>query len=202
VDDLLERVDVEKRAFDLDEGWAYSNVGYLFVRQIIEKTVDDDIGAAIQTLVFDPLDIPSVRLAIEPSDREDIARGNKGRYHPGWLYHALLLATTLDYIHFLKGLMLGRLLSLRLLKILKTGHSIDGTWLDRPWEQAGYGLGLMTGTMSEVGRAFGHSGVGPDSVRAVYHFPDCRPPCTVAAFNESNNQGHNEWAVVRLPTQD
>ena len=76
VDDLLDRVEVEKRAFDSDEGWAYSNVGYLFVRQIIEKTVDEDIGAAIQTLVFDPLDIPSVRPAIEPSDLDNIAWGN------------------------------------------------------------------------------------------------------------------------------
>jgi len=122
-----------------------------------------------------------------------------GQYHPGWVYRALLVGTALDYIRFLKGLMLGRLLSLQLLNILNAGHSIDGTLPDRPWEQAGYGLGLMTGTMSEVGRTFGHSGVGPDSVSTVYHFPDCLPPCTVAAFNESNNQGHNERVVVRLP---
>jgi len=202
VDDLLERVDVEKRDFDPGEGWAYSNVGCLFVRQIIEKTVDDDIGAAIQTLIFDPLDIHSVRLAIEPSDLDDIAWGNKGRYHPGWVYHGLLVSTALDSVRFLKGLMLGQLLPLQLFNITKTGHSIDGTWPDRQWEQARYGLGLMTGTMSEVGRTFGHSGVGLHCVSAVYNFPDCRPPCTVAAFNESNDQGHDEWAVVRLATQN
>ena len=103
VDDLLERVDVEKRDFDPGEGWAYSNVGCLFVRQIIEKTVDDDIGAAIQTLVFDPLDIHSASLAIEPSDLYDIAWENKGRYHSGWVYHGLLVSTALDSVRFLKG---------------------------------------------------------------------------------------------------
>ena len=53
---------------------------------------------------------------------------------------------------------------------------------DRPWKTAGYGLGVMMDIETELGRCFGHSGEGPGSVCAVYHFPDCNPPRTVAAF--------------------
>ena len=201
VEELTEKVDPTNLDFPPDEGWGYSNVGYLFVRQIIEKTVDDDIGAAIQTLVFDPLDIRTVRLVTGPGDLNDTAWGNKDGYHPGWVYHGLLVGTALDSVRFLDGLMSGRLLPPRLLDIMKIRHSIDGTWPGRPWEQAGYGLGMMNGTMSEVGRVFGHSGVGPDSVSAVYHFPECQSPCIVAAFSEGNDQGANEWAGVNLATQ-
>jgi CubicO group peptidase (beta-lactamase class C family) len=200
-DELIDRVDPTKLDFQPDEGWGYSNVGYLFVRQIIEKTVDDDIGVAIQTLVFDPLDIRAVRLVTEPGDLNDTAWGNKDGYHPGWVYHGLLVGTALESVRFLDGLMSGRLLPPPLLEIMKTRHPVDGTWSGRPWEQAGYGLGMMNGTMSKVGRVFGHSGVGPDTVSAVYHFPECQPPCTVAAFSEGNDQGANEWAAVNLAAQ-
>ena len=43
---------------------------------------------------------------------------------------------------------------------------------DRPWRTAGYGLGLMMDIASPHGLCIGHSGQGPDSVAAAYHFPD------------------------------
>jgi hypothetical protein len=36
----------------------------------------------------------------------------------------------------------------------------------------------MTGSMGDNGRAIGHSGGGPFSVNAVYHFPDRDIPVT------------------------
>ena len=89
VDDLLERLGVDRLDFAPGKGWTYSNVGYLFVRQIIEELVEDDIGTAMQNLAFGPLDLSSVRLAIGPSDLDITAWGNPDRYHPGWVYHGL-----------------------------------------------------------------------------------------------------------------
>ena len=61
-----------------------------------------------------------------------------------------------------------------------------------------YGLGLMTGSMGGVGRAFGHSGGGPFCVNAVYHFPERAVPVTVACFTDGENEGRAEFQAARL----
>ena len=80
----------------------------------------------------------------------------------------------MDAVRLLDGLMTGPLLRQDLLDSMKIRHPIDGKWLGRPWVEAGYGLGLMNGRMEKAGRCFGHFGVGPGSLSAVYHFSECR----------------------------
>jgi len=46
--------------------------------------------------------------------------------------------------------------------------------------------------------AIGHSGAGPGSVCAVYHFADRPTPCTVAAFAAGEDEGKPEHEAVRL----
>jgi hypothetical protein len=67
---------------------------------------------------------------------------------------------------------------------------------ERPWKTAGYGLGLMMDIESPHGLCIGHSGQGPDSVAAAYHFLDLDPPPTVAAFSTTDDQGIVERAVL------
>jgi CubicO group peptidase (beta-lactamase class C family) len=196
--ELLERVGGDNLDFAPDEGWAYSNVGYLFVRRIIEQAVDDDIGSAMQKFVFDPLDVQSVRLATKPDDLDGTAWGNAARYHPGWVYHGLLIGTARDAVCFMHGLLSGRLLEAELLEIMALPHPFGGAIPGRPWETTGYGLGLMIGKMAGAGLAIGHSGAGPGSVNAVYHFPERVPACTVAAFTRDDDEGVTENVVARL----
>jgi len=92
VDDLLERVGTELD-FSPGAGWSYSNVGYFLVRQLIEETMDAEIRGALQRLIFDPLDRGSARLANEPGDLDRTAWGNSVGYHPGWVYHGLVIGT-------------------------------------------------------------------------------------------------------------
>jgi hypothetical protein len=66
----------------------------------------------------------------------------------------------------------------------------------RPWQSAGYGLGLMMDVASTHGLSIGHSGQGPGSVSAAYHFPELVPPCTAAAMAPAEDQGVVERAVV------
>ena len=81
-----------------------------------------------------------------------------------------------------------------------TAHYIGGELPGRPWEKTGYGLGLMTGSMADVGTADGHSGVGPDTVSALYHFPDLQRPATVATFAQTADEGLTEYEAVRIAT--
>jgi CubicO group peptidase (beta-lactamase class C family) len=192
-------VAVDQLDFPPGEGWRYSNVGYLFVRQFIERTVGRDIAGALRSLIFDALGLTSVRLATSPRNLADTAWGNRAGYDPGWVYHGLLLGTPADAVRFLHSLMTGDVLPPELLTEMTTVHPInEGSLPGRPWETTGYGLGLMIGRMALAGIAIGHSGAGPGSVSAVYHFRDRPRVCTVAAFATGDHEGVAENEVVRL----
>jgi CubicO group peptidase (beta-lactamase class C family) len=47
---LLDRVAADSLDFDPGHGWRYSNVGYLFVRQLIEEAVGRNISDALRYL--------------------------------------------------------------------------------------------------------------------------------------------------------
>ena len=198
IDELLERVGADDLDFAPGTGWAYSNVGFLFVRRIIEEVTGADVETAMRDLVFSPLGLSSPKLAKTPADLDATAWGNRERYHPGWVYHGLLIGTAMDAARFLDELMAGRLLAPDLLAVMTARHPLGGAPPGRPWETTGYGLGLMSGRMSGAGPAIGHSGQGPGSVSAVYHFPEARPPCTTAAFAEAEDEGITEHAVARI----
>ena len=168
-------------------------------RRLIERTTGRDIGSALRDLVFDPLGLGSVRLATSARDLADTAWGNDAAYDPGWVYDGLLVGTPGDAVQFLHRLMSGDVLPGELLTEMTSRHPIGEQSLPgRPWETTGYGLGLMIGRMASAGMATGHSGGGPGSVSAVYHFADRASPCTVAAFARGDEEGAAENEVARL----
>ena len=198
-DELFERIQVNHLDFEPGQGWCYSNVGYLFVRRFIERSVGQDLGGALQTLLFDTLGIDLVRVAVTPQDLDDTAWGNALRYDPGWVYHGLLIGTPGDAARFLDRLMSGVVVPPELLTEMKAAHSIgDRPLPGRPWQTTGYGMGLMIGRMERSDIAIGHSGGGPNSVSSIYHFPDLAVPCTVASFAEGGNVGTTEYEAMRL----
>ena len=198
VDELLSRVAADRLDFEPGRGWRYSNVGYLFVRLIIERTTGEDIGSALRHLVFDALELSSVRMVTTARDLAETAWGNRNNYDPGWVYHGLLAGRPADAASFLHRLMSGDVLPAALLTEMTTCRPLGGALPGRPWETHGYGLGLMIATMTSVGLAVGHSGAGPGSVSAVYHFGDRKKPCTVAAFAQADSEGVAENEVAWL----
>lgn len=197
-DELLRRVGSDRLLFRPGQGWAYSNVGYLLVRGLIEEATSEDVGAALRRLVFVPLGVPGVRLAQEARDLDGTAWGNAAGYHPGWVYHGLALGTPGDAALFLHRLLAGGHLPPVLLEAMRTPYSLGGPVPGRPWRMAGYGLGLMIDSASSRGRCMGHTGQGPGSVAAAYHFPDLDPPRTAAAFAPVEDLGVVERAVLAL----
>jgi D-alanyl-D-alanine carboxypeptidase len=198
---MLDRVGADHLDYEPGHGWNYSNVGYYIVRQKIEQITAQDISSALRRLVFDPLGLASVRLVRTVEDLAGTAWGNPSRYDPGWVYHGLLAGTPADAVRFLHRLLTGELLRSDLLAEAMAPHPVGGPWADRPWRKGGYGLGLMIGECS-AGTAIGHSGAGPGSVAAVYHFCDRALPCTVAVFAQGedgpSNVGLAEQEAVRL----
>ena len=167
LDELLRRVRAEELAYEPGSGWAYSNVGYALVRTLIEQAAGEPLGPALQRLIFAPLGVAGVFVAEEPADLDGSAWGNARRYHPGWVYHGLLVGPASAAVSFLDRLLSGRPLPPGLLAAMRDAHPVDGTDPGRPWRTTNYGLGLMIGEGELPGTYVGHTGGGPGRTAAV-----------------------------------
>jgi D-alanyl-D-alanine carboxypeptidase len=193
---LLETVGAHRLDFVPGNGWAYSNVGYMFVREAIETASGLPLAAALQDLVLEPLGLRSTRLATDRSDFNEVFWPRS--YDPRWVYHGCLIGTPIDAVKLLHALFCGQLLRSDTLQTMLARYELGGPMPGRPWTHCGYGLGLMSGRMGEAGRALGHSGGGPGCVNAVYHFPDGAVPVTVAAFTDGQDEGAAEFEAMSI----
>jgi CubicO group peptidase (beta-lactamase class C family) len=167
VEQLLGAVEVRRLRYEPGAGWAYSNVGYLRIAGMIEAASGLTLGAALQALVFAPARLESARLAARPDDLADVQMGEAGGYHPGWVYHGLVVGTTADAARLLEALMAGRLLRPETLAEMLKGRALPQYRSDTHPEPA-YGLGLMLWENDPTDHPIGHSGAGPGSRIAVY----------------------------------
>ena len=198
VEDMLARHDVRRLRYEPGQGWLYSNIGYLFLRRLIERCTGRDLGASLQELVFGPAGIRCVRLCQSHADLQATHWGNARNYDPNWVYHGLLVGTPADAVRLLAALLDGQLVSDRGLQAMVQARPLGGALPGRPWTETGYGLGLMIGRMDGVGRAIGHSGGGPGSVSALYAFPDLPGRPIVSAFTQAQNEGLTEAEAARI----
>ena len=184
VRELLRRVDAGTLAHEPGHGWGYSNVGYFMVRELIETAADMPLGPALDRLAFSPLGVTGVAVVAEPADLDATAWGNTRCYHPGWVYHGLLVGPPAAAALFLHRLLAGHLLPPDLLAAMLDAYPLGGAVPGRPWTAAGYGLGLMIGQGVPPGEYVGHTGGGPGSTSAVYQLAGAPPEArrTAASF--------------------
>lgn len=197
-DRMLAEADAAGPEFQPGMGWAYSNIGYMFVCDAIEEASSLPLAAALSDLVLDVLALPSVGLAAAPGDFQDVIWPELRRYDPRWVYHGCLVGTPVDAALLLHGLFSGKLLRPDTLAEMMKRHPLGGALPGRPWTDCGYGLGVMSGQVGEAGSAVGHSGSGPFSANAVYHFPDGPQPVTVATFTHGSDEGPAELEAVSI----
>ena len=196
VSELLARTDAGRLRYQPGQGWRYSNIGYLMVREVIEATTGEDIGAAISRLALHPLGIDGARIVATPAELADVAMGAAASYHPGWVYQGLAVGPLRDAALLLDRLLTGALLPPDLRDAMRDAHPVPGSFPGRPWRVPGYGLGLMIGITTDGRRAIGHTGGGPGSDVAVYHLPEATPPFTAAAFAFGDDPGPVEETAV------
>jgi CubicO group peptidase (beta-lactamase class C family) len=182
--------------FQPGQGWHYSNTGYFLVRRLLEETTGLEIGRALRMLVLEPLGVRRALIARERADLQRSHWGDEDGFHPAWVAHGLLMGPPVEAARFMHGLCAGALLASPQLAAMCERRAVQADLEDRPWRTAGYGLGLMMDAASPHGLCIGHSGQGPDSVAAAYHFPALDPPLTVAAFAPGDAQGVAERAVL------
>ena len=195
---LLAAAGAERPIFAPGTGWAYSNIGYLFVREAIEAATGVALAEALHRIVLAPLGLSSARLATTPADCADLFWPDLKTYDPGWVFHGCLIGNPVDAARLLHALLCGKVLRAETLRLMQEAHALGGVLPGRPWTRCGYALGLMAGEMGPAGRAIGHSGGGPHCVNAVYHFPDLAVPVTIASFTHGAAEGVAEYAAARM----
>lgn len=167
VDRLLAAVDADRLRYAPGMGWAYSNIGYLRVAQLIERVTGQELETALGEIVFNPAGLASARLARDPGDLADVQMGSASGYHPGWVYHGLIVGTVADAARLLWLLANGRLLKPTTLAAMMQGHALpDHRSTIHP--NPAYGLGLILSAEDPYDHSFGHTGEGPGSSIAVY----------------------------------
>jgi D-alanyl-D-alanine carboxypeptidase len=193
---LLGAVLAKGPLFAPGDGWSYSNVGYMLAREQIEAASGLSFAGLVTDLVCRPLGLTSIELATTRDQFSRLYWKAAKHYHPGWVYHGCLMGTAQDAARVLHGLFSGKLLGAAMFEQMLSRHALGGAIAGRPWTDCGYGL--MTGRMGDKGPAIGHSGGGPFSVNAVYHFPGRDIPVTVACFTDGEDEGRAEFQAARF----
>ncbi|MEA3140559.1 MAG: hypothetical protein QOK23_2728 [Gammaproteobacteria bacterium] len=197
--ELFDRVEARRLRFKPGTRFAYSNVGYTIVRGLIENATGLHLGDALDELVFRPLGLEDVRVALVPANFGLRPWGSPSGYHPGWVFHGLVVSTPAQAALFLNRLLRGELLHAALLESMREPVMISNSGFPgRPWNTAGYGLGLMIDLRSPSGPCYGHSGQGPGSTTATYLFEALEGSRTVSVFAEVNDPGSAEGEVLAL----
>ncbi|MCW2293571.1 CubicO group peptidase (beta-lactamase class C family) [Pseudomonas sp. BIGb0408] len=194
--EMLERLDATRLRYQPGVGWGYSNVGYLYVTRLIEQRSGTSLGSAIEQRVLQPLGVPEVRLARTPADLRGVDMGSSAAYHPGWVYHGLLVGSVSAAALLLDRLLGGSLLPAELLAQMQERRVLGGPIAGRPWTVAGYALGLMRGDIEGGILLTGHTGVGPGSVIAVYRCTTDAGTATCAVFQKDAREGDVEAELV------
>lgn len=197
VDELLSRANANRFLSEPGQAWSYSNIGYYFVRREIERASDSELGSALHAIVFAPLGIHAF-LTRERDDMQRLAFANLGSYDPNWVYHGLIVGTALDAARLLYRVFTSDFLSADSRSAMFQSSAPLDALPGRPFVTPTPGTGLMIDPSGPLGMWFGHSGGGPGSVGAVYHFPTLRPPRSVAVFADGDDEGAVERAVLEL----
>jgi len=179
--------------------WRYSNIGYALAGMTLGEATGTGLEEALRTLVLSPAGAVTASLATRRSDLDGVA-GVVAGYHPGWVYHGLVVGDLRDAARVIHGLLAGRVLGPGSLKQLRQFTPLP-QFRTRLWVEPAYGLGVMAPMLESGDRVIGHTGEGPGSAIAVYGLETTDGPVAVAAFSDGDGGDVEQAAVDALVGQ-
>ncbi|RYE72652.1 MAG: class A beta-lactamase-related serine hydrolase [Oxalobacteraceae bacterium] len=195
-DEMMQRLDGTRLRYSPGTGWRYSNVGYMLIGRLIERLTHLTLDEAVNQRALSPLGVSNVRFAKTQADLQTSPLGSASNYDPAWVYHGLLIGPLSQAAVFLDRLLSGDLLPKSLLQEMQAARGLGGAIPGRPWVNAGYGLGVMQGSIDGGFTLCGHTGCGPGSVIAVYRIEDGDTSACCAAFEANASEGAVEAFVA------
>lgn len=171
------------------EGWAYSNIGYLLVKNILEKNTGLSLQKLLERVIFSPLALQNTYVANSLNDvnitpgytaffgeQQDMSH----LYHPSWVAHSVVISTAPELATIIDALFRGKILDMNLVEQMSRPIYTLGKY--PLFENLGYGLGLFVDAESPHGEVKGHTGEGPGYSVAAFHFPQLASCTTIAAL--------------------
>ena len=157
----------------------YSNIGYLYLRLILESVSGRPLSEVLQERIFVPLALRSTSVHTSLFDQRTLVAAQsryfgqgeaadiRDFYHPGWVAHGLVASTAVDVATFYSRLFDGEetLLGYDSVAELAKLHPVKER--HRFFRNPGYGLGVM-GDERLTGSIYGHTGSGPGYCAAAY----------------------------------
>jgi len=161
--------------------FAYSNVGYMLLVDIIERATGHAFARAIDDCIATPLALERTSVLEHPEDLMRCVAGFgsevtpdrqivdvRGRYHPGWCAPRVVASTPEDVTLVFDALMTGRLLSPDRVREMVALVPLSR----KPDETIGVGMGVYSDRASRWGRNYGHGGGGPGYDLNASVYPD------------------------------
>lgn len=206
-DEFLRRTLAARPAWPPGERFAYSNVGYMLLRLLLERQAGGSLGLALSNEVFVPLGLRETRVLASLDDMRGLTPGYSTQlgdgdapadvipaYDPGWVSHGLVASTAPELARTVDGLFAGRLFGGDLLAamvepvLVKDEHPL--------FTQPAYGLGLMMDAGVE-GLFAGHGGGGPGySIGAIHLATAATRVTSVALVNRDEGMPGLRVAAV------
>ena len=209
--EFLERTLAQGPRFAPGEGWAYSNIGFLLVRHLIEQTTGQSLHDVIFERIVAPLGLRQtavVRSLAEAGgltpgwgcelNLDDRRENIVPRYDPGWVSHGVVASNAHETALMLDAVVSGRLVSAASRRAMLWPTDVPGS--HPPFRRPAYGLGVMLDAESPAVLVAGHGGGGPGFATAAFHVqPDNGGPrLTAVALTNSSNGPAQDIAFMLL----
>lgn len=173
-------------AYEPDEGWGYSNIGFMLLKLLVERLNDTTLDTVLKAEIFDPLRLrhpivassladtihlsPGFSSYLSSGDHVDEIEDISRTYHPGWVSHGVVIATAGELARMIDEIVRvgGSLLTAASRAIMLEPVILP---FEHPgFSQPAYGLGVMIDAASPYGVMAGHGGGGPGYSIGTFHF--------------------------------
>jgi D-alanyl-D-alanine carboxypeptidase len=154
------------------DSWAYSNVGYMLIADILERVTSRSFARVVNEFVTTPLALRRTTVLEQIDDWMGCVTGFgsevstdgrivdvRGCYHPGWCAPRLVGSTAEDITRVFDALVAGQMLTATTLNQMLTLVPLPGS--QEPPMVLGGGMGLYSNDASRYGRNYHHGGGGP-----------------------------------------
>jgi D-alanyl-D-alanine carboxypeptidase len=169
--------------FEPGGGWAYSNIGYMLLREVLQRAAGRTFADTIHDLVAAPLALQHTRVvdtidgwsACVPGYGPEVdVNGQivdvRRVYHPGWCAPGVAVSTAEEVTLVFDALLAGQILEPGSLAEMLTLVPLSAD----PDERHAYGMGIGSEIASPRGANYGHGGGGPGYDLDATIFPDTR----------------------------
>lgn len=186
--------------FPPGQGWAYSNIGFLLLRMVIEAVLQTSLRTALHERIFKPLGLQHICVAETLEDARQLTPGYSTffvpggplhdirlLYHPGWVSHGVVISTALDLACVYDALFTGRMINAQSLAVMF--EAVDVHQKHPFFRRPAYGLGLMIDPESRFGVIAGHGGGGPGYSIGALQIPDVHGRRITSVAMTNSDQG-------------